>query len=102
MPHQLLQVYQRHPRVAAPLPFAEAPTDSLPIHSASPAPVLPSPNDLPIAIRKGTRSTRNPHPIYIFLSYHRLSSPYSAFVSAISSVSLPKSTHEAYLDRREP
>ena len=35
------------------------------------------------------------HPIYNFLSYHRLSSPYSAFVSAISSVSLPKSTPEA-------
>ncbi|RVW44084.1 putative mitochondrial protein [Vitis vinifera] len=32
---------------------------------------------------------------YNFLSYHRLSSPYSAFVSAISSVSLPKSAHEA-------
>ncbi|RVW90087.1 Retrovirus-related Pol polyprotein from transposon TNT 1-94 [Vitis vinifera] len=83
------------PRVVAPLPFPEAPADSLPIPSASPAPALPSPNDLPIAVRKGTRSTRNPHPIYNFLSYHRLSSPYSAFVSAISSVSLPKSTHEA-------
>ncbi|RVW32397.1 Retrovirus-related Pol polyprotein from transposon TNT 1-94 [Vitis vinifera] len=81
--------------VVAPLPFPEAPADSLPIPSASPAPALPSPNDLPIAVRKGTRSTRNPHPIYNFLSYHRLSSPYSAFVSAISSVSLPKSTHEA-------
>ncbi|RVW44593.1 Retrovirus-related Pol polyprotein from transposon TNT 1-94 [Vitis vinifera] len=89
------RVYHRRPRVAAPLPFAEAPADSLPTPSASPAPALPSPDDLPIAIRKGTRSTRNPHPIYNFLSYHRLSSPYSAFVSAISSVSLPKSTHEA-------
>ena len=29
------------------------------------------------------------------MSYHQLSSSYSAFVSAISSVSLPKSTHEA-------
>ncbi|RVW15111.1 Retrovirus-related Pol polyprotein from transposon TNT 1-94 [Vitis vinifera] len=94
MPPQPLQVYHRRPRVVAPLPFAEAPADSLPILSASPAPALPSPNDLPIAVRKGTRSTRNPHPIYNFLSYHRLSSPYSAFVSAISSVSLPKSTHE--------
>ncbi|RVW44575.1 Retrovirus-related Pol polyprotein from transposon TNT 1-94 [Vitis vinifera] len=89
------EVYHRRPRVVAPLPFPEAPADSLPIPSASPAPALPSPNDLPIAVRKGTRSTRNPHPIYNFLSYHRLSSPYSAFVSAISSVSLPKSTHEA-------
>ncbi|RVW96915.1 Retrovirus-related Pol polyprotein from transposon TNT 1-94 [Vitis vinifera] len=94
MPPRPLQVYHRRPRVVAPLPFAEAPADSLPIPSASPAPALPSPNDLPIAVRKGTRSTRNPHPIYNFLSYHRLSSPYSAFVSAISSVSLPKSTHE--------
>ncbi|RVW39326.1 Retrovirus-related Pol polyprotein from transposon RE2 [Vitis vinifera] len=74
--------------------------DSLPIPSASPAPALPSPNDLPIAVRKGTRSTRNPHLIYNFLSYHRLSSPYSAFVSAISSVSLPKSTHEALFPSR--
>ncbi|RVW63729.1 Retrovirus-related Pol polyprotein from transposon TNT 1-94 [Vitis vinifera] len=95
VPPRPLQVYHRRPRVAAPLPFVEAPADSLPTPSASPAPTLPSPDDLPIAIRKGTRSTRNPHPIYNFLSYHRLSSPYSAFVSAISSVSLPKSTHEA-------
>ncbi|RVW25919.1 Retrovirus-related Pol polyprotein from transposon RE2 [Vitis vinifera] len=95
MPPRPLQVYHRCPRVVAPLPFAEAPADSLPIPSASPAPALPSPNDLPIVVRKGTRSTRNPHPIYNFLSYHRLSSPYSAFVSAISSVSFPKSTHEA-------
>ncbi|RVX18665.1 Retrovirus-related Pol polyprotein from transposon TNT 1-94 [Vitis vinifera] len=94
MPPRPLQVYHRRPRVVAPLPFAEAPVDSLPIPSALLAPALPSPNDLPIAVRKGTRSTRNPHPIYNFLSYHRLSSPYSAFVSAISSVSLPKSTHE--------
>ncbi|RVX09284.1 Retrovirus-related Pol polyprotein from transposon RE2 [Vitis vinifera] len=95
VPPRPLQVYHRRPRVAAPLLFAEAPVDSLPTPSASPAPALPSLDDLPIAIRKGTCSTHNPHPIYNFLSYHRLSSPYSAFVSAISSVSLPKSTHEA-------
>ncbi|RVX18130.1 Retrovirus-related Pol polyprotein from transposon RE2 [Vitis vinifera] len=35
--------------------FPEAPADSLPIPSASPAPALPSPNDLPIAVRKGWR-----------------------------------------------
>ncbi|RVW47171.1 Retrovirus-related Pol polyprotein from transposon TNT 1-94 [Vitis vinifera] len=71
------------------------PANSLPIPSASPAPALPPSADLPIALRRGNRSTRNPHPIYNFLSYHRLSSPYSAFVSAISSVSLPKSTPKA-------
>ncbi|RVX00109.1 Retrovirus-related Pol polyprotein from transposon TNT 1-94 [Vitis vinifera] len=52
MPPRPLQVYHRRPRVVAPLPFAEAPADSLHIPSASPAPALPSPNDLPIAVRK--------------------------------------------------
>ena len=61
---------------------------------SSPAPV-PQPSDhLPIAIRKGTRSTCNPHPIYNFLSYHRLFSLYFAFVSTLSSVFTSKSTSE--------
>ena len=38
--------------------------------------------------------TRNPHLIYNFLSYHRLSSPYYAIVSTLSSVSIPKSISE--------
>ena len=95
MPSRPLQVYHRRYRVAVHPSLAEVPADSLPIPSASPAPTLPSSADLPIVLRKGNRSTRNPHPIYNFLSYHRLSSPYSAFVYAISSVSLPKSTAEA-------
>ena len=90
-----LQVYHRRHRAAVTLPSAEAPADSLPLPSASPTPTLPVANNLPIALRKGNRSTSNPHPIYNFLSYHRLSSPYSAFVSTISSVSLPKNTNEA-------
>ena len=69
--------------------------DSLPIPSTSPTPALLLADNLPIALRKGNHSTSNPHPIYNFLSYHRLSSPYSAFVSTISSVSLPKNTNEA-------
>ena len=56
--------------------------------------VLQSPNDLPIALPKGFRPSRNPHPIYNFLTYHRLSSPYYAFVSTLSSISLPKNVHE--------
>ena len=75
--------------------MAEVPANSLPIPSASPAPALPPSAYLPIALRKGNRSTRDPHPIYNFLSYHRLSSPYFAFVYAISSVPLPKSTLKA-------
>ncbi|RVW82270.1 Retrovirus-related Pol polyprotein from transposon RE1 [Vitis vinifera] len=89
------QVYHRRHRVAVPLSLVAVLADSPPIPSISPAPALPPSADLPIALRKGNRSIRNPHPIYNFLSYHRLSSPYSAFVSAISSVSLSKSTLEA-------
>ncbi|CAH9066949.1 unnamed protein product [Cuscuta europaea] len=37
----------------------------------------------------------NPHPIYNFLSYHRLSTPYHAFISHLSHICIPKTTHEA-------
>ena len=90
-----LQVYHRRHRAVVPLPFAEAPANSLPIPSASPTLALPLADNLPIALQKGNRSTNNPHPIYNFLSYHRLSSLYSAFVSTISSISLPNNTNEA-------
>ncbi|XP_025983399.1 uncharacterized protein [Glycine max] len=49
----------------------------------------------PIAIRKGTRSTCNPHPIYNFLSYHRLSPSYSSFVFSLSSITIPSTVREA-------
>ena len=39
VPPRPLQVYHRRPHVTAPLLFAEAPADSLPIPSASPAPL---------------------------------------------------------------
>ena len=95
VPSRPLQVYHRRHRSVVPLPSAEAPANSLPIPSASPTPALPLADNLPIAFRKGNRSTSNPHPIYNFLSYHRLSSPYSAFVSAIFCISVPKNTNEA-------
>ncbi|RVX07365.1 putative mitochondrial protein [Vitis vinifera] len=95
VPSRPLQVYHRRHRVAVLPSLAEVLADSLPIPSASPAPAWPPSADLPIALRKGNRSTRNPHSIYNFLSYHRLSSPYSAFVFAISSVSLLKSIPKA-------
>ena len=95
VPSRPLQVYHRRHRAAVPLPSAEAPTDSIPLPSASPTLALPLADNLPIALRKGNLSTSNPHPIYNFLSYHRLSSPYSAFVYTISSVYLPKNTNEA-------
>ena len=56
--------------------------------------------DLPIALRKGNRSTRNPHPIYNCLSYHRLSPSYCTVVSSLSSISVPKNVSEALSDPR--
>ena len=67
--------------------------------SSSPALVPQPPDDLPIVTRKGTRSTCNSHPVYNFLSYHRLSLPYFAFVSTLSSISIPTSTSEAISHR---
>ena len=64
-------------------------------HALDPAPtadlLLPSPL---LALQKGIRSTRNTNPHYTFLSYHRLSPPHYAFVSSLSSVSIPKTTGE--------
>ena len=56
--------------------------------------VSPSPIDLPIVFQKGICSSCNSHPIYNFLTYHRLSSPYFAFISTLSYVSLPKTVYE--------
>ena len=62
---------------------------------SSTAPVLSFPEDLLNSNGKGTSSSRIPHPIYNFMIYLRLSSSYSAFVSTLSSVSVPQSVHEA-------
>jgi len=67
---------------------------SIPILSPIVDPPDPS-IDLPIALRKGNRSTSNPYPIYNFLSYYRLSPLHHAFVSAVSTISIPKTVKEA-------
>ena len=85
-----LQVYTRRPR-----PPTRPRVDSSLMPQSSPNPVPQSSDDLPITLRKGTCSTSNPHPVYNFLSFHRLSLPYFAFISTLSSVSIPKSTSEA-------
>ena len=86
---RLLQVYTRRPHPTGPL------VDSSSTLQSSPAPVLQSYDDLPIAIRKGTHSTSNPHPVHNFFSFYCLYLPYFVFVSTLSSVSTPKSTSEA-------
>ena len=65
----------------------------MPRSSLAPVPSLS--DDLLIAIRKGMRSTSNPHPVYNLLSFIRLSLTYFAFVSTLSFVSTPQSTSKA-------
>jgi len=49
----------------------------------------------PIALRKGIRSTRNPYPIYNFLSYHILSLPCCSLLFSVSFATIPKNVKEA-------
>ena len=44
--------------------------------------------------KKGISSTRNPHPIYNFVSYHILSPSYCSLLSSVSSVTIPKTVKE--------
>ena len=60
--------------------------------SSSVGPSQSSPNTMtsdhdysnwPIAIHKGTQSICNPHPIYNFLSYHRLSPSHFSIIACL-------------------
>jgi hypothetical protein len=83
-----LQVYTRRPRPSAPAP----PPSSL----TSPDPVLPPASDsLPIALWKGTCSCTTQHPINQFVSTSSLSPSLSCFISHLSSISIPKTVHDA-------
>ena len=53
----------------------------------------PSDLDIPIAIRKDTR-TCTQHPIAKYLSYYRLSKNYRAFTSSISNLFVPRTIKE--------
>ena len=86
-----LQVYTCCPRSRPPT----GPLVGLSFMSQSSPASVPQPSDdLPIAIRKGTRSTSNPHLVYNFLRFHCLSLPYFAFVFTLSSISTPTSISE--------
>ena len=83
-----LLTYHRHPRPTLVL------GDSCHVLDPAPTTYLPTPSQ-PLALQKGIRSTRNTNLHYTFLSYHRLSSPHHAFVSSLSSISIPKTAGEA-------
>ncbi|KAJ7968976.1 Retrovirus-related Pol polyprotein from transposon TNT 1-94 [Quillaja saponaria] len=79
-------------------PLPDLPADTVDVPDDSPSVPTPSRTSDPISppiLRRGTRLTCNPYPIYTFLSYHRLSSPYYTFVSSLSSIYVPKSTSDA-------
>ena len=89
-----VQVYTRRPR-PRPRPSIGPLVDSSSMPPSSLTLVLQSPDDLSIALWKGTCSTCKPLLVYNFLSLHRLSLPYFAFVSILSSISTAKNTSEA-------
>ena len=94
-----LQVYQRQRwrlPSSLPIPASSGPTDSHPEPMPSSPPAPPPEPALPIALRKGIRSTRNPSPHYVALNYHRLSPSHYACLSSLSSVSIPKTAGEAF------
>nr|KYP53746.1 Retrovirus-related Pol polyprotein from transposon TNT 1-94 [Cajanus cajan] len=69
--------------------------------SSSAAVLTPSPPTyLPIALRKGTRSTRNPSPHYITLSYHRRSIKNicntMTFVSQVEPKTINETLHDEH------
>lgn len=69
---------------------------STPVHNSASIPKRTNDPDMPIALRKGTRSCTL-YPISNFVFYHRLSSSYQAFTSNLSSVEIHKFVQEAQM-----
>lgn len=67
---------------------------STPVHNSASIPKKTNDPDMPIALRKGTRSCTL-YPISNFVFYHKLSSSYRAFTSNLSSVQIHKFVQEA-------
>ncbi|PNY04058.1 hypothetical protein L195_g000470 [Trifolium pratense] len=85
-----------HRHVKAPETALTGSSDSALVQIPSPIAVPSNLSiDLPIAARKGKQSTSNPHPIYNFLRYYILPLVHYVFVSAISSIFIPKNVQEA-------
>ena len=91
-----LQTYQcRKPPSVVHVSILILDIEVIPDSPSSPSPLPDQTIDVPIAIRKGIRPTRNPSPHYIDLYYHRLSPLHYTCLSSLSSVSIPKSPGEA-------
>ena len=89
-----LQVCTRHrSRVPISTPPDPSSTSVDPSHPLPESPVITSDLDLPIALRKGKRST-TAHPISHFISYDHLTPSFHQFALSLSSMSLPRSYKE--------
>lgn len=97
-----LQVYSRRTKLNLELnqvPLSEPLTSNEITHPYPSSNELESSDlDLPIALRKATRKCTQ-HPISKFVSYHRLSTQHKAFITALDSITIPNSVHEAFEDR---
>ncbi|KAJ9550546.1 hypothetical protein OSB04_014591 [Centaurea solstitialis] len=96
-----LQTYHRRPRSSVHTETANVDDTDPPTETtdSSPSPVNPpdsgpTNDDLPIAQRKGKCSTSNPYPIYNYINYDRLSPIFSACVTGLASVPIPKTIKE--------
>ena len=87
-----LLTYHRRPRPTTDADHVPGGSSSL---SDDPLASVPHIDDLPIIKRKGKRSTTILYSVYNYLRYDRLSPNYSAFVSSLSSVPIPKTAGEA-------
>ncbi|KAI3434272.1 uncharacterized protein J3R85_006738 [Psidium guajava] len=95
-----LQVYSRKMKLNPELdqvPLSEPLSGNDITHPFSNEPEL-SDLDLPIALRKATRKCTL-HPISQFVSYQRLSTQHKAFITALDSIIIPNSVHEAFENR---
>jgi hypothetical protein len=80
----------------SPTPVPDSSADSSGNDSSPIEPSLDISDDRPFALRKGVRSCTQ-HPISQFVSYDRLSPSYHAFVSSLSSISIPKNWQDAFI-----
>ena len=93
-----LQVYSRRPRQRV-QPFTQGidqPTssDAGPVSLApTTTPATSTEPKLPIALRKGTRSTA--HPLSLFVAYDHLHPMYRTFALSLLSISIPRTYQEA-------
>ena len=92
--------------VAPSAPVHESNQEIIDVSSSSEVEAEPSSDDLPIALRKGTRTSAGmppqrygfEHDISNYVSYASLSPAYRAFVASLQSVKIPKDWREAKND----